>query len=291
MRKKEGTLNSVGSKAQWFSISLYSITLLFIIGFLWLFIGNIDQTNKGAVLDLIRNPWFRRSAKLSLVTSSITTIIAMVTGIPAAYALSRFAIPGKTWIDILFSSIIVLPASTIGLLLMITFQYEPILKIQQALGIRVVHSLPSIIIAQLILSLALGIKAWRVAFDDVDPRYEYVARSLGSGRLRTFIRVTLPVARTGLLSGIILAWTRAMAEFGAVLMLSSTFRARDESQFSVLVKFLGLHRADILPVGMWMEMESGNTQSGYAMAFMLVLITLLSVYAFNHMGSKSIWHS
>lgn len=107
-------------------------------------------------------------------------------GIPASYSLSRFNIPGKTIIDIIFASVIVLPASTIGLCLMVAFQYEPILKIQQALGFRVVHSIPSIIIAQLVLALAFGIKAWRVAFDDVNPRYEHVARSLGSSRMRTF---------------------------------------------------------------------------------------------------------
>jgi molybdate transport system permease protein len=154
------------------------------------------------------------------------------------------------------------------------------------MGFRIVHSLPGIIIAQLVLALAFGIKAWKSAFDDINPRIEYVARTLGSSRIRTFFKITLPSARIGLFTGIILAWTRAMAEFGAVLILCSTFRERHESQFSGITRFLGLDRADILPVGMWMEMEGGNIEQGIAIAFMLVLITLLSVFTLNLMIGK-----
>jgi molybdate transport system permease protein len=273
-----------GSK--WFISVLYTITVLFILGVCWLFISNTGQTNMQSILQLISRDWFWRSVNLSLVTSLITTIIAILIGIPAAYALSRFEIPGKTAIDIIFSSVIVLPASTIGLFLMVAFQYEPILKIQQVLGFRIVHSLPSIVIAQMVLSLAFGIKAWRAAFDNVNPRFEQVARTLGSSRIRTLWIVTLPQAKIGIIAGIVLAWTRAIAEFGAVLIFSSTFRERHESQFSDITKFFGLDRADILPVGMWMEIEGGNIEQGIAIAFVLMLITILSVYTLNKISDK-----
>jgi molybdate transport system permease protein len=172
---------------------------------------------------------------------------------------------------------------------MVAFQWEPFLKIQQALGFRVVHSLSSIVIAQLVLALAMGIKAWKSAFDDLDPRIEHVARTLGGSRSYTFVRVTLPAARIGLFTGIILAWTRAMAEFGAVLLFSSTFRERDASRFSEITRFLGVDRADILPVGMWMEIEGGNIEQGIAIAFILVLITFLSVFMINLMTGKGIF--
>ncbi|MCR4320449.1 MAG: ABC transporter permease [Candidatus Brocadiaceae bacterium] len=265
---------------------LYAITILFILSVCWLFLSNIGYTDTRSIVELFSRPWFWKSVKLSLLTSCVTTIIAIVVGIPASYALSRFNIPGKTIIEILFASVIVLPASTIGLCLMVAFQYEPILKIQQALGIRIVHSMPSIIIAQLVLALAFGIKAWRAAFDEVNPRYEHVARSLGSSRMRTFWKVTLPSAKVGIFAGIVLAWTRAMAEFGAVLLFSSTFRNRHEAQFSNITKFLGIDRADILPVGMWMEIEGGNIEQGIAIGFVLVIITLLSVYALNKISGK-----
>jgi ABC-type sulfate transport system permease component len=275
-----------GSKR--FAFLLYTVTVIFIMCVCWLFLSNIGYINGNAVAKLAATGWFWRSVKLSLTTSAITTLIAFVLGFPASYALSRFKIPGKTAIDILFSSVIILPASTIGLCLMVMFQYEPILKIQQALGFRVVHSLPGIIIAQLVLALAFGIKAWKSAFDDSNPRIEFVARTLGSSRIRTFFKITLPSVRVGLLTGIILAWTRAMAEFGSVLILCSTFRERHESQFPGIIKSLGLDRADILPVGMWMEMEGGNIEQGITIAFVLVVITLLSVLALNLMIGKGI---
>jgi len=268
---------------------MYSITFIFIICVCWLFLSNTSHTNIQAITQLLNRDWFWRSLKLSLATSFITTIIAIVIGVPAAYALSRFTIPGKAAIDILFSSVIVLPASTVGLCLMVAFQYEPVLKLQQALGFRVVHSLSSIVIAQLVLALAMGIKAWKSAFDDLDCRIEHVARTLGGSRSYTFFNVTLPAARNGIFTGIILAWTRAMAEFGAVLLFSSTFRERDVSQFSSITRFLGLDRADILPVGMWMEIEGGNIEQGIAIAFILVLITFLSVLLLNLMTGKGIF--
>lgn len=275
--------------SRWFSCLLYAITTLFILSVCWLFLSNMGHTNLQAVTQLFNRDWFWRSLKLSLATSFVTTMIAIVVGIPAAYALSRFTIPGKAAIDILFSSVIVLPASTIGLCLMVAFQYEPVLKIQQALGFRVVHSLSSIVIAQLVLALAMGIKAWKSAFDDLDYRIEHVARTLGGSRSYTFFNVTLPAIRIGLFTGIILAWTRAMAEFGAVLLFSSTFRARDVSQFSGIIRFLGLDRGDILPVGMWMEIEGGNIEQGIAIAFILVLITFLSVFMLNLTTGKGIF--
>lgn len=270
----------------WF---LYTVTVLFLLSVCWLFLSNVGHTNVQSVTQLLNREWFMRSLKLSLVTSFITTVIAVILGIPAAYALSRFAIPGKTAIDILFSSIIVLPASTIGLCLMVAFQWDPFLNIQQKLGFRVVHSLASVVTAQLVLALAMGIKAWKTAFDDFDTRTEHVARTLGGGRRYTFFHVTLPAVRIGLLTGIMLAWTRAMAEFGAVLLFSSTFRERDASQFSALTRFLGIDRADILPVGMWMEIEGGNIEQGIAIAFVLVLICFFSVVTMNLLSGKGIF--
>ena len=81
-----------------------------------------------------------------------------------------------------------------------------------------------------------------------------------------------------------LAWTRAMAEFGAVLLMAGTFRMRDISQFSGLARWLGLNNGDVLSVGMWMEIEGGRTGQGVAIAFALVLVSAVSVYALHRIG-------
>ena len=238
-----------------------------------------------------KDDYFWRSLNLTLGTTLITTLIASITGIPAAYALSRFHIPGKGIIDVLFSSIIVLPASSVGICLIILFNYGPLWNVQQALDFRVVHSLfPGMVIASLVLSFAFGVSAWRAAFNSVNPRFEYVARSLGSSRWRAFRTVTLPLVKGGLATGIILAWTRAIAEFGAVLFFCGTFRELPTSRFSAITHSLHMEQADWLSVAVWAQIEYGNVEYGFALAFVMVALGGMAVYVMHRIGAKGyVW--
>jgi len=240
---------------------------------------------------LWKDPAFWRSVNLSVATSTLTALIAAILGIPAAYALSRFKIPGRSLIDVLFSSVIVLPASSVGLCLIVVFQYGFLHRLQTCLRVQVAHSLlPGIVVAQLVLSLAIGLSAWKAAFDGVNPRYEQVARSLGSSHWLAFRTVTLPLSRTGLLAGFILAWARAMAEFGAVLLFCGTFREVPPARFAPISQALQLHPADILPVAMWTAIEYGELEYGFGIAFALVAVSGLSIYVMHRMGGKGyVW--
>ncbi|MBN2359215.1 MAG: ABC transporter permease [Deltaproteobacteria bacterium] len=276
---------STRSRSRGFESALWAAIGLVLAGSVWLFASSLYQTDRDAVATLLARPWFWRSVWLSVLTATVTTSCALVLGIPTAYAISRFAFRGRAAVSVVLDAILVLPASTVGLSLMVAFQYPPLLALQDALGFRVVHSLAAVILAQLVLSLAFGIQAWRAAFDDVNPRCELVARSLGSSRTRTLLTVTLPMAKGGLVAGVVLAWTRAMAEFGAVLLVAGTFRMRDAGQFSQLARWLGITNADVLSVGMWMEIEGGRTGQGVAIAFALVLICAASVYLLHRLAS------
>jgi ABC-type sulfate transport system permease component len=238
-----------------------------------------------------KDPYFWRSLNLTLLITVITTIIATAIGIPTAYALSRYRIPGKSIIEVLFSSMIVIPASSVGLCLIIMFNYGPFWNLQQKLGFRFAHSIfPGMIIASFVLSFALGLSAWKAAFENINPRFEHVARSLGSSRWRAFRTVTLPMAKSGLVAGIILAWTRAMAEFGAVLFFCGTFRELPLSHFSPLERSLRIEQADWMSVAVWSQIEYGNVEYGFALAFVLVLIGGVSVYVMHRIGAKGyIW--
>jgi ABC-type sulfate transport system permease component len=293
-----------------FLACLYAAAIMLVLTSCWLFFSNAGELfpKKIAVIhemDLWRKAsragefaggfWkdaaFWRSIHLSIVTSTLAALIAALVGIPAAYALSRFKIPGRSVIDVLFSSVIVLPASSVGLCLIVVFQYGFLYKMQVALHIHAAHSIfPGIVIAQLVLSLALGLSAWKAAFDGVNPRFEYVARSLGSSRWRAFRTVTLPLSKTGLIAGFILAWTRAMAEFGAVLLFCGTFSELPLTRFSSLLQSLQLHQADILPVAMWTAIEYGELEYGFGIAFALVAISGISIYSMHRLGGKGyIW--
>jgi ABC-type sulfate transport system permease component len=269
---------------QRFQWGLWLTLAAVVAGACWLFASSLGQTDGQAVRLLLGRAWFWRSAWLSVFTATVTTLIAVLVGIPTAYALSRFRFRGRMAASVLLDAVLVVPASTVGLCLMVALQYPPVLALQDALGFRLVHSVASIVLAQLVLALAFGIQAWRAAFDNLNPRFEHVARSLGSSRLRTFFTVTLPLAKSGVLAGIVLAWTRALAEFGAVLLVSGTFRMRDATQFSALSRWLGLSNADVLSVGMWMEIEGGRTEQGVALAFALVSLSALSVYLLHRLA-------
>ncbi|MBN2040623.1 MAG: ABC transporter permease subunit [Spirochaetes bacterium] len=238
-----------------------------------------------------KDPYFWKSLNLTVVTTLITTLIASIVGIPTAYALSRFRIKAKSIVEILFSSLIVMPGSVIGICLIIMFNYGPLWDLQNALGFRFAHSLfPGMVIASLVLSFALGLSAWKAAFDSVNPRFEQVARSLGSSRWRAFRTVTFPLAKSGIIAGIILAWTRAMAEFSAVLFFCGTFMELPSSRFSEFTKFIQMDQADWVSVAVWAQVEFGNIEYGFALAFVLVLIGGISVYIMHRIGAKGyIW--
>lgn len=293
-----------------FVVLCYAATATLLLSTCWLFLSNVDQLLPADIIQtqdtenwrpdagprqLAGGFWkdaaFWRSVKLSVFTATLTALIAAVVGIPAAYALTRYRIPGRGIIDVLFSSVIVLPASAVGLCLIIMFQYGPIHGLQESLGFRVPHTvLPGMVTAQLVLALAMGISAWRAAFAGVNPRFEHVARSLGSSRWRAFWTVSLPAAKSGLIAGFILAWVRAIAEFGAVLIFCGTFRELPLSRFPAWSRSLDMHQADILSVSMWVEIEFGNIEYGFGIAFALVLISALSVYAIHRIGGKGyVW--
>jgi len=297
-------------QARLFLAWAYAACVLLVLGSCWLFLSNGDQLVPGKAASseamaqwrtdtrpkafagaFWRDASFWRSVNLSVATSTITALAAALVGIPAAYALSRYRIPGRKLIDVLFSSVIVLPASAVGLALIVMFQHGPLYRLQQWLGFKVPHTLfPGIVVAQLVLALAMGMSAWRAAFDAVNPRFEHVARSLGSSRWRAFWTVTLPAAKTGLVAGLILAWVRAMAEFGSVLLFCGTFRELPLSRFPPLTQTLQMHQADFLSVAMWVEIEFGNVEYGFGIAFALVLISALSVYAIHRIGGKGyVW--
>jgi len=291
--------------------AFYAITVLLLIGSCWLFVSNLDQLSPKETIGTVagmekwkvagpsqtqfgggfwRDPAFWRSVNITLVTATATMLIAALIGIPAAYALSRYRIPGRSAVDVLLSSVIVLPSSSIGLCLIIMLQQSPLFSLQQVMGVRLVYTLPGIVIVQLVLSLAMGMSAWKATFDRVNPRFEHVARSLGSSAWRAFRTVTLPAAKPGIIAGLIVAWVRAAAEFGGILMFCGTFAERPAGSFSPLSRLLHLHQADPLSVNMWSQIEYGNVEYGFAVGFTLVLISAVSVYTIHRLGGRTfVW--
>jgi len=166
--------------------------------------------------------------RLSLQVALCSALLGMPMAILAGYVLARCEFPGKWLLGVLVDLPLVLPPVVTGYLLLVVFAPRgPIGSIlHQVLGIRITFTWLGAALASAVVSFPLMVRAIRLAFQAVDPRYELAARSLGAGRLVAFFTVALPLARRGLIAGFMLAFARSLGEFGATIMVAGNIEGR-----------------------------------------------------------------
>ena len=148
-------------------------------------------------------------------------------GIGAALALARYRGPGKGVIETLLALPLVLPPTAVGLVLLeLLGRRAPLGAFLARIGIDVVFSWKAVLLAMAVMSFPLLVRSARTAFEEVDPRLVGLARTLGCSPARAFFRVTLPLAWRGVLAGIVLAFARALGEFGATIMVAGNIPGR-----------------------------------------------------------------
>lgn len=151
-----------------------------------------------------------------------STLFILPPGVALAWLLARKQWRGKALVETLIALPLVIPPVATGLILLKLFGRRGLLGsfIEQSLGVEIVFTWRAVVIATAVMSFPLLVRTARVAFEEVPLRLEQVARTLGSGRLRTFFTLSLPLARRGLLAGAVLAFARALGEFGATMMVA-----------------------------------------------------------------------
>jgi len=163
----------------------------------------------------------QESILFTFISSLIATGIGLLTGIPLAYLLARKNFPGKRFIEGLIDLPIVIPHSAAGIALLLALGRGSFLgQGFETLGIRFVSAPLGVVAAMLFVSVPFLVDAAREGFESVDPRLEFVARTLGSSAWNTFWRVSLPMAWRSIISGMIMMWARGISEFGAVVILT-----------------------------------------------------------------------
>lgn len=212
----------------------------------------------------------RFSIRLSLYTASIATLICMLLAIPTAYALTRTVFPFKKACQMIIELPLSMPYLVLGLSLLIIFSSD-FGKALKELGFKVVFDKNGIIIAQTVVNLPFAIRFIRTAFEEVDERLEFISGSLGATKWERFITITLPLARNGILSTIILTWSRALGEFGATLMLVGATRMKTET----------------LTTSIYLNLATGDTGASMASATVILIISLLSLFLTNWIGRKN----
>ncbi|ADB60539.1 NifC-like ABC-type porter [Haloterrigena turkmenica DSM 5511] len=178
-------------------------------------VGSVD------VIGGLADPATRDAIRTSLVTAPISTAAATVFGVPLAYVLSRANFRGKRLLEAAVSLPLVLPPIVGGVMLLtVVGRYTPIGSTAAALGVPLTDSYAGVILAQTFVAAPFLVVTVRAGFDDVDPRVEEAARTLGYGRLETVRLVSLPLARNAIAAGIVLTFVRALGEFGATMMVA-----------------------------------------------------------------------
>lgn len=154
--------------------------------------------------------------------SALSTVAILPVGLPVAWLLARRDWRGKTLVETLVTLPLVLPPIATGLILLQLFGRRGPLGgwLHEAFGLDIVFTWRAVLIALSVMAFPLFVRTARVAFQEIDPRLEQIARTLGATPARVFLTITLPLAARGLLAGMTLAFARALGEFGATIMVA-----------------------------------------------------------------------
>jgi molybdate transport system permease protein len=166
----------------------------------------------------------------TLKVAAVGTALILPLGVAVALGLARYRGPGKSALETVLSLPLVLPPTAVGLLLLEALaRRSPLGSSLAAHGIEVLFTGKAVILATSVMSFPLLVRSARTAFEEVDPRLVDLARTLGCGPLAAFFRVTLPLAWRGVLAGTVLAFSRALGEFGATIMIAGNIPGRTQT--------------------------------------------------------------
>ena len=157
----------------------------------------------------------------------LATALLLVPGTLIAWLLARRAWRGKSLIETLVMLPLVMPPVATGLILLQLFgRRGPIGAALHRIGIDVVFTWRAVIIAMTVMAFPLFVRTARVAFEHVSRRYEEIARTLGASETRVFFTITLPLASRGIVAGAVIAFARALGEFGATILVAGNIPGR-----------------------------------------------------------------
>jgi molybdate transport system permease protein len=236
--------------------ALTLLTLFFVI----IILSLLTYTDWTTIGSSIVAPDTLFAIKLSLITATITTILAVTIAIPVAYAISKNNFFGKSLIDSLLDLPIVISPIALGAALLVFFN-TPLGSGINNHVLRFVFSVPGIVLAQFTVVSALAVRLLKSTFDGIDLRYEQVARTLGYSKLEAFFKVIIPLARNGIIASGILTWARATGEFGATVMLAGATAMKTET----------------LPISIFLNLSSANVGQAIALILILVVISLIAL--------------
>ena len=167
---------------------------------------------------------------LSLKVAGWATLLNLLFGVAIAYGLARWRSSARDLVDSILTLPLVLPPTVLGYYLLVVLGRRGVVgEWLEKWGIELVFTWQGAVIASTIVAFPLVLKSARAAFENVDPQLENAARVLGISEVAVFFRVTLPLASKGISAGVLLAFARALGEFGATLMIAGNLPGRTQT--------------------------------------------------------------
>ena len=210
---------------------------------------------------------------LSLQVTAVATLLMLVVGLPLALLLARRRFPGAMLVETAVNLPLVLPPTVVGYyLLLLLGRGGPV---AEWLGWRLLFTWGAAVIASAVVGLPLLVQSARAAIAGVDPALENAARTLGSSEAAVIWRVTLPLARRGILAGVVLAAARALGEFGATLMVAGNIPDRTQT----------------LPLAIYDAVQNRQYAQANWMVLVMTVLAFVSLWAvrrFEQRGARPV---
>jgi molybdate/tungstate transport system permease protein len=172
------------------------------------------------VLTTLAEPEVYSSIWLTLRMAFYAVVFVAITGIPLAYLIARYDFWGKSLLESLLDIPVMVPHTAAGIALLVAFSSGTAGRILDSIGLGFIDTTTGVMAAMMFLSAPFLINGAKEGFRKVDIKYEKVARTLGASQMRTFFAVSLPAARSDIINGALMMWSRALGEFGAVVIIA-----------------------------------------------------------------------
>ncbi len=257
-----------------FFLVMGGISASFILLIILLLVADVVFTSPGEFVDALRKPEIRAAFRLTMLTCTAAAVMSLWVATPLGYLLSRYRFPGRVLVDTLVDIPIVLPPLVLGLSLLILFHlsiggWELEAWLRDTVGFPVTYRWPAVVLAQFSVACAFAVRTMRVTFDQIDPRAEDVARTLGCTRSQAFMQIALPQAWRGMIAATTIAWARALGEFGPILVFAGATRMRTE----------------VLSTTVFLELSIGQLDAAVAVSLLMVAMAVVVLLFLRILGT------
>ena len=212
---------------------------------------------------------------LSLRVAVVATMLTLAIGLPISWVLARLRFRGRNLLSVAVLLPMVLPPTVLGYYLLLALGREgPIGHfLDGTLGITLVFTWYAAVVASSVVSLPLLVRSAQAAFEGIDPNLENAARTLGRSELSIFLTVTIPLAWRGVLAGTVLAFARALGEFGATLMVAGNIPGSTQT----------------MPIAIYDAVQAGNMPLANLLVLTITAASVVSLLAINRASGAPRW--